>query len=193
MLDLWKESSYDIFKMFVNQIGMTMFGLVLSFATQQNDTLFWIATVFSVLFYLFLLYSMTWDIGNAEKIRIDGGRLRYRPLKGFWLSLFANALNILLAILIIIGFFSASVYENGAPASPTWAVNLYGTPRVIATFLQAMYAAFFSINYSGAPWLSPFMFLLVVLPALVTCTAAYIAGVKGFRVFPQTKPRRKKQ
>ena len=50
MINFLKGYSYDIFKMFVNQLGMTMFGLVLSMATSRNDPLFIISSVFSIIF-----------------------------------------------------------------------------------------------------------------------------------------------
>ncbi len=177
MLNFLKENSYTIFKMFINQIGMTMFGLVLSMATYANSTLLLITSVFAILFYLVLLYTMTWDIGYAEKIRIEGKRLRFAPLKGLYMSLVANVINIVLAILAIIGYYGG-VLENGVPVSPEWAVNLYGTCKIVALFLQGMYSGLVGLFFPATPW----VLLLIVLPALATCTVAYIAGVKGFRL-----------
>ena len=92
-----KENSYLMFKMFVNQLGMTIFAIILTFATNQNDTLFLIVSIFSILFYMVLLYFMTWDIGYGEKIRIDAKRLDYKPMKGLILSFCANIINIVSA------------------------------------------------------------------------------------------------
>ena len=182
MINFLKEHSYDVFKMFVNQLGMTMFGLVLSFATYMNNVLFLLSGILSIVFYLVLLYTMTWEIGFSEKIRIDAGRLRFRPLKGFFISLCANSVNLLLAILSIVGFYAA-IRENGLPVSPEWAVNLYAVPKTIAVFLQGMYYAVVGLYFPNTPWI----LLLITVPALVTCTVAYIAGVKGFRILPYNR------
>ena len=176
MINFLKEYSYSIFKMLVNQIGMTMFGLVLSMATHQNDTLLLITSLFAVLFYMVLLYTMTWEVGYAEKIRIDNNRLKLTPLKGLYMSLVANIPNIVLAILAIVGYYGG-VLENGVPVSPEWAVNLYGTAKIIALFIQGMYSGIVSLYFPATPW----VLLLIVLPSLVTCTLAYLAGVKGKR------------
>ncbi len=177
MINFLKDNSYTIFKMLVNQIGMTMFGLVLSMATHQNDTLLLITSLFAVAFYMVLLYSMTWDIGYAEKIRIDGKRLTFVPLKGLYMSLIANIPNILLALLAIIGYYGGEL-ENGVPVSPEWAVNLYGTAKIIALFIQGMYSGIVGLYFPSTPWI----LLLIVVPALITCTVAYITGVKGLRL-----------
>lgn len=177
MMNFLKENSYLIFKMLVNQIGMTMFGLMLSMATHENNTLLLITSIFAVLFYMVLLYTMTWDAGYAEKIRIENNRLRFVPLKGLYMSLVANIPNIILGVLAVIGYYG-SVLENGVPASPEWAVNLYGTAKIIALFIQGMYSGIVGLYFPATPWI----LLLIVVPALVTCTVAYIAGVKGKRI-----------
>lgn len=179
----FKDNSYSIFKMFVNQLGMTIFGLTLSISTSQFPTLFLLSSIFGVCFYMVLLYCMTWDIGYEEKIRIDAKRLKFMPAKGFFLSLAANAVNFILGILILVGFYSATSFNNGAPASPEWAVNLFGICRPIASFLQAMYGGIVDIVFNLSPW----AYIIIPLPAILTCTVAYIAGVKGFRIFPASK------
>lgn len=181
MLNFLKENSYTIFKMLVNQIGMTIFGIVLSMATAQNDTLHLVSSIFSILFYMVLLYTMTWDIGYEEKIRIDHKRLKYNPLKGFYMSLVANLPNIVLGTLFLVGSLSITTYSSeGLPLSPAWAINLIGVSKAVISFFEGMYNGLLVVAFGNAAWAH----LLIVLPALVTCTLAYIAGVKGFRLLP---------
>ena len=178
-----KDNSYSIFKMFVNQLGMTIFGITLSFATHQNNSLLLLTSVFGACFYMVLLYTMTWDIGYEEKIRIEGKRLRYIPLKGLYMSLAANAVNFILAAMVIIGYYSSTSFVNGAPASPEWAMNIYGIGRAVAALLEGMYGGIISIVFDSNPW----AYLIVILPSLLVCLLAYIAGVKGFRILPAPK------
>jgi len=181
MLNFLKDNSYTIFKMLVNQIGMTIFGIVLSMATSQNDTLHLIASIFSILFYMVLLYTMTWDIGYEEKNRIDHQRLKYRPLKGFYMSLVANIPNLIFGILFVVGRLSIRVFDTeGIPLSPAWAVNMMGVAKTLISFLEGMYNGLLVVAFGNAAYAH----LLIVLPALVTCTLAYIAGVKGFHLLP---------
>ena len=39
MKEFWKANSYNIVKCFLNQIAITMFGLMIAFATMQNETM----------------------------------------------------------------------------------------------------------------------------------------------------------
>ena len=193
MINFLKENSYLIFKMFVNQLGMTMFGLVLSMATSQNETLFLISSIFAVVFYMVLLYTMTWDVGYAEKVRIDGKRLKYRPMKGLLISLCANIGNLILGILITIGYYSASSYtlnQVGAifPSSPQSAVNLFRTAKTIATLFEGMYSGIISCWFLNSPW----VYIVITFPAMLTCMIAYIMGVKGIHFTKLIGPDEKK-
>lgn len=195
MINFLKGYSYDIFKMFVNQLGMTMFGLVLSMATSKSETLFLISSAFAIIFYLVLLYTMTWDIGYAEKIRIDGRRMKYHPEKGFILSLCANALNLLLGIIITVSYYCATVHIPAAegsvimvPGAPESVVNIYGIARSVATLLQGMYGGVINCLFINQPW----VFILIVFPAVITCGIAYIMGVNGKRITKMVGPDDKK-
>lgn len=183
MVNFLRDNSYHIFKMFVNQLGMTMFGLALSMATAQNDTFFFASSIFAVIFYLVLLYTMTWDIGYGEKIRIDAKRLDYKPLKGLVISFCANIVNIVLGILITVGYYGASAYsvsEAGIrfPSAPDSMVNVFGTAKTIATILEGMYAGIINRFFLNSPWI----YIVIAIPAMLTCTVAYIMGVKGKRL-----------
>lgn len=179
MFRFLKENSYLIFKLMLNQIAMTVFGLVLTVATNQNDMLCMLTSLFSIAFYMFLLASMLWEEGAKDKIRSDAGRLHPQPLRGLFLAIPANIINFILGVLVVIGFFCSSHYINEAGKlvveSPLWAANMYGISRAIAWFIQAMYAGL--VQYYSP--FNPVAYILIVLPALVVCWAAYYAGLRG--------------
>ena len=112
MLHFIKDNRSVIVKMIVNQIGMIFFGLMLSMATNQNNRLFLAASIFSVLFYMFLEYTVGWDLGAHDKIKLDGGRIEYQPYKGLLVSLCANILNILSGLLTVIGYFCIAAADR---------------------------------------------------------------------------------
>lgn len=166
-----------ITKMIVNQLGMMIFGPVLSMATSQNDTLFLLASVFSVCFYMFLVYTVGWELGAKDKVRLDGGRIAYAPFKGALISLAANFINLILGILIVIGYYSLdpSCRILHEASSPVWAANLYGTASVIARFIEAMYIG---IIQTYSPY-NPFIFVLIVFPAIIFSGLGYFLAIKG--------------
>ena len=62
MKDFIAKYSHSIVVMFVNQIVISLFGSSLAMATisTENDILTILVSIGAVLFYLFLLYIMTW-------------------------------------------------------------------------------------------------------------------------------------
>ncbi len=91
-----------MFKMMLNQLGIAMLGLVMTMATFQNDKLYFGTSVLCIVFYIYLLYAMMYDIGSKDKPAIDGGRSKFNPLKGLWISLGANFVNIVCGIMIAV-------------------------------------------------------------------------------------------
>ena len=104
----FKDNSYDIVKLFINQIGIAIFSLMLYSTVSLIDsiedftTIYVFISVFSMLFYFALLYTAAWDFGAKDKIRIDSGRAKATPMKGALMSVYANIPNFLLTGLAII-------------------------------------------------------------------------------------------
>ena len=125
MKKLLGEYSYSIVKMLIYQLAIGIFGAMISMATfaMKNDMLSLVVGVLSVLFYLFLLYTMTWEIGAKDRISVDVGKKPYRPYMGFLLSLIANIPNFVITAISLLsiglyllgageGFYSAFVILN---------------------------------------------------------------------------------
>ena len=189
MKAFWKENSYDIVKMFIYQIGITILGLIVSMAMAMLSSRMelevgsrWpllVGSIFASSFYLFLLFYMTLELGGKDGVRIEAGRRKFNKLKGLYMSLMANSLNILLAVLAIvgkafvtnIGFFSNDTSVEGIPA---FAAGLNSVSELIANLLNSMYLGIRIEYFSG----NPLFYLMMVVPALVVCTVAYLCGVK---------------
>ncbi len=182
MKKFFHDYSYSVVKMFVNQFAIAIFGTSLAFATNfahrdstSFDTLTLVVSIFSAIFYLFLLYTQAWEIGAKDKISVDCGKKPYKPHTGLILSLLANIPNFILAILFTIGsVFGLEGFASGI--------------RIIACLLQGMYfgtVATVSLPI-GDEWLPlnalwPTFFLMAV-PAMLTCWVAYIMGHKNIRI-----------
>ena len=97
----FKENFDNIIKLFINQIGISIFALFLYTAAgaveiadpEKAMMIKVLISVFSIIFYFFLIYNICWEIGAKDKIKIDGNRLERRPSKGIFLGLYANLLN----------------------------------------------------------------------------------------------------
>lgn len=176
-----KENLSQILNMIVTQVAITIFGFVLAMACSKSDPLLAVSSVLSVAFYLYLIFSRAYEIGQKDGIRIKAGRMDYRPMKGAWISLWANLINIILGILAVIGkacienvdFFSKVAPVEGS-ATPLWAVNLYGVTSSIAEWIQCMYQGLARVFFSG----NVLNLLLRPLPAILACAIAYPLGAK---------------
>lgn len=107
-MKIFKENSYDIVRLYVNQLGIMIFSMLLytavgSFENQALSSLLSIfVSIFSICFYLVLIYYVVWEIGAKDKIRIDGGRAEPCKHKGLVMSLFANIPNFVLGVFSLI-------------------------------------------------------------------------------------------
>lgn len=175
MRDFLMEHSYNMVKLFLNQIGLTVFGTMLALATAQNDTLLLISSIFSILFFLVLNYTVGWELGAKDKIRIDAGRLAPMPAKGFFIALGANLPNLILALLMGIGII----------INTQKSVEMSLVCNAIARLLNGMYLGTIkllqdalSADITSVWW----WFIIITFPALFVGWLSYYLGSKNFRI-----------
>lgn len=170
MKKFFRERSYEMVKMFLNQFATAIFGVVLAIAAQkaENTVLRNLTSAFAVLFYLFLLYTMTWELGFKDRAGVTSGSKKKQPLTGLYISLFANIPNFVFAVFIMlaqmldVGFISA----------------IGGFCATAAVLLEGMYTGLLTNTFMGAALHSYWwMFFIIILPALITCTVAYLFGL----------------
>ena len=173
MLTFFKKHSYDVVKMFINQFDISIFGNALALATGETQATLRIATsIFSILFYLFLIYVMMWDLGAKDARHLEKKDAGYTYATGIYIALFASIPNLILALLIALGTWVSSLGNMGAVA------------KLIALFCEGMYTGLLAITVGGTPlnnlW---FVFFLLPIPLIVTSGIAYYAGSQDFKVF----------
>lgn len=107
-MKIFKENSYDIVRLYVNQLGIMIFSMLLYTAVgaieneRLSSVLSIIVSIFSICFYCSLIYYAVWEIGAKDKIRIDGGKMEPNKGKGVVMSLFANVPNFALGLFTVI-------------------------------------------------------------------------------------------
>ena len=102
----FKTNSYDIVRLYINQIGIAIFSLVLLTAAGLLDfdsgsialSIKVGVSVFTTLFYLMLIYNVMWECGAKDAIRVASGKVESSTLKGLFMSLFANIPNFVLSV-----------------------------------------------------------------------------------------------
>ncbi len=173
--EFWAANKKIVGKLILNQFGGTFFGLMLfmaaAAATAHRAWLMLIASCIAAAFYLYLQYTVIWERGGQDRIRVDSGRAHRRPLTGLFIGLLANIPNFFLAFVILIS----------QPFRDTmmWAGTANGIARTLCVLWEGMYAGF--VTYF-APH-NPFIHLLYVLPSVFVVTIGYLLGLSNRRLF----------
>lgn len=137
-MGIFKEHLYDIVRLYINQIGITIFSVFLYTAIPTEDdslfdTLRIVVSVFAILFYLVLIHNVMWEIGAKDKIRIDSKGYEPKPLKGMIMALYANVPNLVFASFAVI--FGVTYIASGAG----WSASVFAVLFMVVKFHAAMY------------------------------------------------------
>ena len=174
MKSFFSTHSYDMVKMFLNQFATAIFGVVLALAagSAESVTLRNVTSVCAILFYLFLLYTMTWEIGFRDKVGSESGRIKRMPWKGALISLCANIPNFLFALFITLAFFVDVAVIN----------NIGGFCATAALLLEGMFTGLLANSVGGAALNSQWwIYFVITIPSIVTCGIAYYFGLRDIK------------
>ena len=179
MKNFFVRYSYDSMRMLLDQIVISIFGFSLALAASktENDTFLMGVSIGAIIFYLALLYGAAVKVGCLDKNSVDLGRQPFLRFTGTLVSLLANSLNLILAVIITVVAFASEEVTAG------------GVPRAIALLLQGMYQGLLAVIQVGGTAEAPmylndcwWVYFLITIPALLISTVGYIAGVKGWRL-----------
>ena len=173
MKEFFKRYSYDAVRMMLNQFAISMFGFALAMTAvkAESDALLLWSSVGAIAFYLVLTYGTAWRMGSGDRLSLRYGKIPNRPLNGLWVSLLANAVNILLAALLTIGDLLGPAFMKTIAN----AVILLG---------EGMYQGVLATIYVGELPLNKmwWAYFLLPSPAMITALIGYIAGTKDFHI-----------
>ena len=199
----FKDNSYDIVRLYINQLGIMIFSMVLYTAVGMiedpvlNLRIRVLLSVFATCFYLVLIYTAMWEIGAKDKIKIDGGRLEEKKSKGFLMGLIANIPNFVLAGFAVL-FVSLYMATDNAGLATAFAIF-----NLILRFHSAMYLGIIqgvtpSQTVSDLPNYSDYLvesilFLVIPIVSIVTTHLAYTLGSKEKKIFAFLSQNNKKK
>ena len=173
MKAFFERYSYESVRLALNQIAISMFGFALAMTAgkAESDALLLWSSIGSIVFYLALTYGTAHKTGSGDRLSIQYGKIPFRPYLGLVLSLIANSVNLLLAILITVG----QLAEIG---------ELESIARLIALLIQGMYQGVLAtvsvggVTLNGIWW----SYFVITLPAMLVASLGYIAGAKDFHI-----------
>ncbi len=190
-MKFFKENSYDIVKLYIQQIGISIFSLFLYFAVEAvpiddgNKLPISIGlSVFSMLFLYVLLYTAAWDMGAKDKIRIDAGRMDYRRSKGALMALLANVPNFVLSMISIV-LLSLNLWLSVDALNIVFVIFNFILRFTTAMYNGLMQGVFVGLLGSGESiylLCQSIGFLLVPVFAVLVTHLGYSMGVKELRL-----------
>ena len=203
-MNFFKENSYDIVKLYLTQIAISIFALIMYTALgfiKANSTLAItlqiIISVFSILFYFVLLYTAAWDWGANDKIRSDSGKRVLDKKRALKMVAISNVPNYILTIVPAIGF------GLGAIGVESFVAKIGGIFVVILRFTASMFqgliANTFDFMKSDIEGVSnyPYYFtevcgyILMILLSILVTHLAYTLGSKDKKLFGFIKTNKK--
>ncbi len=148
--------SFYAVKMFLNQFAISLLGLTLSgvFSRAELSTGQLVSSICAVVFYLFLIYYMTWELGYNDRIAEGHGHIVTHPLTGLFVSLLANSLNFIFAVLILCRV-------------------AFGSFCII---IEGMYAGII-ITVANGGTAPTWLYFAIIAPALIVSTLSYYLGL----------------
>ena len=189
----FKENSYEIVRLFLNQFALAVFGLVLVMAARmwsggEFNWLSLVASIFSVLFYLYILYATLLEIGMKHRVKIECGSRERDVFFGLKLMLFAQVPNFLVLLLMFFGWLFGYAVVNSS-----FGIGLYGVMQMIMYFLQSMYDGIIGAIVPTTPniwnclwvWLAYFV---SVIPGILVCWGSYVLGLHNKKLFFRHPP-----
>ena len=176
-----KNNFHVVVKLWLNQFAMMFLGilLLLPAAGMKADWPMLAASLFTVLFYLALIFWVCCEVGLHDSVAIDSGRMKKNRFKCTVLALVANLPSLLATVVACVskcfipgvGFFASAKGATGAAA------NVYAVSTGINEVLHVMYRGimlFFDLD------VVPFLYLPIVILSLAACHFGYNAGTEGF-------------
>lgn len=164
-----KNYSYVIVRIFVDQLAVAVFALAVAIGTAKNFmTLTIFSSIFSVLFFAFMIGHMTYQAGVVDREKIALGRFKKNIFSGLIMGALANIPNFLLAVLYAIGgMFEATK-------------GIASFANIAAKLIYGEYLGLLSIKVDGVSLgLMPISYFVIIIPALIATTLGYIIGVNG--------------
>lgn len=160
-------------KFWLNQIALSILGIMVCLPMPSFGTAaLIIASLFSAIFFISLLYDNAWDEGFKDSNRVSNGRLPLRPFHGAKIAVFAYAPSILFWVL-----WAVPTLLNCIGVETLNAFGVVGKTLVLffcnGTYLGLVYT---TLNYIDEVYLL-LIALVCFIPAIISYGLGYRLGL----------------
>ena len=176
---LFKKYSYLMVKLFVTQCIISLLGFILALSSLQIgiQAITIALSVFSIGFYMFLIYITTWECGSKDMPAIEAGRTKRSVFTGLVIGLGASIPNFVLAII----YATTLPFATADSLHPVEALStVCGISLSVVNFINGMYSSLMSLIKIGGTAINQFWwtYFLLPIPAIIITTIAYMLGSK---------------
>lgn len=195
MKKIFSQKGNLMTKFLINQIALSLFGLMVAGFGIKNDGWMLAMGVFAILFYYFILITFIREDGLKDALKVEGGRMKKDPL----LSLKYCGLAAVPGFVVVFINIVASLITKFASLSSPVLDSISGVANIITRVLT--YGMYNPLNVylfdstsgvlKGASWLSEcgITFAVYTLFTLVVCFLAYNSGLNQMFVKENPKQR----
>lgn len=171
----FSENGYQIIKMVVTHLCLSIFGIMVSVPFDAEDTsgrFFCLGLgICAILFFSYLIYIQIWEIGAKDGINVRAGSRKNTPLRGLSIAFVASILDFLLGGAYTILYY----YQAYSPALSNASIVVgLATSLWEGIYLGVWRAAFHSY---------PIYFVFAPLFPILVAEIAYLLGLRDFKLF----------
>lgn len=188
LLSFLKRNMHCIMRVLVNQIGIFIFAVIMNMTVsvmdeKQQPAMMLVASLFSICFYLFLVFYAMREEGGADGIKIDAGRMTYDRLYGLKVGLCATAPNYVVIFLMLLGLLLGIEYNDAGAISGGAGVGVWTAGYFITAMIQSMYSGvlkviFGILSLSESLWAALIAYAVTPLFAPIASWLGYNYGRK---------------
>ena len=176
--EFFKYYSYSIVRIFVDQIAIALFAVAVALALANKSMPMTVASsIFSIVFFLFMVAELSFRQGAADKEKTDLGRFKRNDLTGLYIGLIANVPNFVITLGFNVFYFIEATRGS-----------VSGVFGLIIKLICGEYLGLLSFDV-GSMKLSSFppVYFLVMIPCILAAWLGYYLGVSGRIVIKPTK------
>lgn len=194
MKRFFTDNGAAVKKLFLNQFGAVVFGLMIVMLTVMTDqpVVAWLTAFVSVFFYLYLVFLTIWEKGASDVLRVQGGRLSERPDEGMKIGLFVSIPTFVFAfacfICVLLALFTSA-------SNSTLVGSIASVSSSVTRILSAPYISLFNVllpDYGNHPVYAGIFWLCTPAPAVLVTWAGYRVGYSGKFVPPSYRQKKNK-
>ena len=183
------DNMHRIARVMVNQVGMMIFATVITMtaASWQEEALrqpmALVASIFSIVFYLFLVFYAMREEGSRDSVKIAGGRLEYKPAYGLKIGLCATAPNYIFVLLMLLGLIIGLKTDAEGALLNVGGGGIWAAGYMVIQLLQSMYSGVLKALFAVAGLETSMVaatvaYLVTPLIAPLAAYAGYVFGCK---------------